>query len=71
MTDFIALPLKIGATMATRVELPKPLIAAALTQAHGLRQRNAKSATNDLIRTALEDEAKAIHEAIRTLSDIK
>jgi len=53
--------------MAVKVELPKELIKAALDQAHALRMRNAKAATNNIIQQALEAEAVEIAKAIQTL----
>lgn len=57
--------------MATKVELPKELVKAALEQAKSLRTRNAKAATNNLIRQALQDEEQAIQNAINTLAETK
>lgn len=57
--------------MATRVELPKDIIKAALEQAAGLRSRNKKAATNELIKQALDQEETAIRAALNTLSEIK
>lgn len=50
--------------MPTIVELPKPLLKAALEQAISLRRRNVTAATNELIKTALEDEIKVLRNAI-------
>lgn len=57
--------------MATKVELPKDLVRAALEQAKSLRTRNIKAATNALIKQALEEEEKAIVQAIGTLTEVK
>lgn len=57
--------------MATRVELPKDLVLAALNQAAQLRVRGIKAATNALIKKALEDEETHIRAATQTLSEIK
>lgn len=57
--------------MATKVELPKELVKAALEQAASLRARNIKSATNPLIKQALEEEDRQIRAAISTLTETK
>lgn len=57
--------------MATKVELPKELVKAALEQAKSLRTRNIKSATNPLIKQALEQEEREIGNAISTLTEVK
>lgn len=57
--------------MATKVELPKELVKAALEQAKSLRTRNIKSATNPLIKQALEQEETQIAQAIQTLTETK
>ena len=57
--------------MATKVDLPRDLVRAALEQAKSLRTRNIKSATNPLIKQALLEEEQAIANAIGTLQDTK
>lgn len=57
--------------MATRVELPKELVKAALEQAASLRARNVKAATNNLIKQALADEEMAIRTSLNSLAEIK
>lgn len=57
--------------MATRVELPKELVKVALEQAAGLRTRNGKAATNELIKQAYRQEEDAIRLAISTLTETK
>lgn len=57
--------------MATKVDLPRDLVKAALEQAKSLRTRNIKSATNPLIKQALEEEERAIANAITTIAETK
>jgi len=63
-------PLK-GTIMATKVELPKAIVAHALQQAISLRVRNKNSALNETIRKALEEELVQLQHAINTLSETK
>lgn len=57
--------------MATKVELPKDIVRAALEQAKSLRTRNIKTATNAIIKEALQQEETAIAQAISTLTEVK
>lgn len=57
--------------MATRVDLPMPIVKAALQQAISLRVRNKNAATNELIRKALEDEITAIQHSVNTVTEVK
>lgn len=57
--------------MAVKVELPKELVKAALEQAASLRARNAKSATNSIIKQAYEEEELQINKAISVLETMK
>lgn len=56
--------------MATKVELPKEIVRPALEQAAALRARNAKAATNPVIKHALEQEEAAIRAALNTIETI-
>lgn len=57
--------------MATRVELPKEIVKAALEQAASLRTRGIKAATNSVIKQALEQELLVISQAIPLLQETK
>lgn len=57
--------------MAVRIELPKEIVRAALEQAAALRARNIKSASNQIIKGALEEEDRQIRLAITTMTEIK
>lgn len=57
--------------MATRVELPKEIVLAALQQAAQLRARGIKAATNALIKQALSEEEDQIRKASQTLTETK
>lgn len=57
--------------MATRIDLPKDLVAAAFTQRTQSLQRAANAATNNLVKTALQDELRQLQSALATITEVK
>lgn len=55
--------------MPLKLDLPKAMVKNALEQAISLRRRNINSASNELIKKALEDEVSAIRLAIDTMTE--
>lgn len=56
--------------MALKVELPKQLCIDALTQFLSLKERNARAATNPIIKQALEEECRAVEHAKQTVTEL-
>ena len=57
--------------MATRIELPRELVKAAIENAIGLRERQIKAATNQTIKDALAQEQAALTQASTSLTEVK
>jgi len=60
-----------GATMATRIELPKKIVSDAFKQREDSLKRAINTATNELVKTALQDELNQITAAKATITEIK
>jgi len=59
-----------GTIMITKVELPQELVKEALRGAINLRNRHINAATNNLIKTALQDELRALTHALNTTEEL-